>query len=175
MVAGTIVRIVATVPCSADSANGSGGLNSDSSRRTQFSCRFAVRPAANVNANQPLLYAMLTSGETFSDAPELPDPTVDWLETDRLGGFASVTFGGRRTRPYHALRLTARRPPTDRLVLFNGCDVHLETGAGQFLLSTQRYEPDTFSPEGFRALDSVRVDPWSIVVLAACRRLGREH
>ena len=35
----------------------------------------------------------------------------EWLETDGLGGFASHTSDGRRTRRYHALLLVARTLP----------------------------------------------------------------
>ena len=33
--------------------------------------------------------------------------TAEWLEADGLGGFASGTVSGTRTRRYHALLLTA--------------------------------------------------------------------
>lgn len=90
----------------------------------------------------------------------LPDLAAEWLEADGLGGFASGTVGGWRSRRYHALLLTARQPPTDRLVLVNGCDVHVEADTGTFALSTQHYLPDAFAPEGFRQLESFTVDPW---------------
>ena len=41
----------------------------------------------------------------------------EWLEADGLGGFASGTVSGIRTRRYHALLLTATKPPAGRLVL----------------------------------------------------------
>ena len=44
----------------------------------------------------------------------------EWLETDGLGGFASGTVAGIRTRRYHALLLTATNPPSGRVVLVNG-------------------------------------------------------
>jgi Glycogen debranching enzyme N terminal len=53
----------------------------------------------------------------------------EWLETDGLGGFASVA--GIRTRRYHALLLTARPPPTGRFVLVNGFDAWVETTGGR--------------------------------------------
>ncbi len=34
----------------------------------------------------------------------------EWLETDGLGGFASGTVAGLRTRCYHALLLAATKP-----------------------------------------------------------------
>jgi hypothetical protein len=54
------------------------------------------------------------------------DATTEWLESDGLGGFASGTSGGLRTRRYHALLLTAMTPPTGRMVLVNGLDAWLE-------------------------------------------------
>jgi glycogen debranching enzyme len=50
----------------------------------------------------------------------------EWLETDGLGGFASGTVAGIRTRRYHALLLTATNPPSGRVVLVNGFDASVE-------------------------------------------------
>ena len=44
---------------------------------------------------------------------------AEWLEIDGLGGFASGTVAGPRTRRYHALLLVATTPPTGRFVLVN--------------------------------------------------------
>src|SRR5215208_5336091 len=54
----------------------------------------------------------------------------EWLEADGLGGFASGTVGGVRTRRYHALLLTATTPPTGRFVLVNGFDAWVDTPNG---------------------------------------------
>ena len=51
--------------------------------------------------------------------PALVNLSAEWLEADGLGGFASGTVGGFRTRRYHAVLLTARQPPTARMVLVN--------------------------------------------------------
>ena len=56
----------------------------------------------------------------------------EWLETDGLGGFASGTVAGIRTRRYHALLLTATNPPSGRVVLVNGFDAWVETAGGCF-------------------------------------------
>jgi glycogen debranching enzyme len=48
--------------------------------------------------------------------------SLEWLETNGRGGFASGTIAGANTRRYHALLLTARKPPSERFVLVN----HLE-------------------------------------------------
>jgi|SRR6516162_6828438 predicted glycogen debranching enzyme len=86
--------------------------------------------------------------------------TAEWLETDGLGGFASGTVAGRRTRRYHALLLTATTPPTGRLVLVNGLDAWVETAAGSFPLSSQHYTPDVVHPDGDERLASFEAEPW---------------
>ena len=58
----------------------------------------------------------------ISSKQESLDPMAEWLEADGLGGFASGTAGGIRTRRYHALLLTATAPPAGRMVLVNGLD-----------------------------------------------------
>lgn len=65
----------------------------------------------------------------------------EWLEADGLGGFASHTSRGTRTRRYHALLLVARKPPTDRRVLVNGVDVVVEIGNEKLALTSQTYKP----------------------------------
>jgi predicted glycogen debranching enzyme len=86
--------------------------------------------------------------------------TAEWLEADGLGGFASGTVNGIRTRRYHALLLTALRPPTDRILLVNGFDAWVDTPNGRFALSSQRYSPDIVHPDGASRLDSFAAEPW---------------
>jgi len=90
---------------------------------------------------------------------ELDDRT-EWLETDGLGGFVSGTLSGVRTRRYHAVLLTATTPPTGRIVLVNGFDAWVDTPAGSFALSTQRYAPDVLYPDGASCITSFTNDPW---------------
>ena len=85
---------------------------------------------------------------------------IEWLEPDGLGGFASGTAVGRRTRRYHALLLTATSPPTGRYVLVNGFEAWIETESGRVALSSQRYLPNMISPDGERRLRSFSDDPW---------------
>lgn len=90
----------------------------------------------------------------------VPEPDSEWLETDGLGGFASGTATGIRTRRYHALLLTATSPPTGRFVLVNGFEAWVTTGAGTFALSSQSYLPDAVYPDGVRRIESFTCDPW---------------
>ncbi len=85
---------------------------------------------------------------------------AEWLEPDGLGGFASGTAGGLRSRRYHALLLTARTPPTGRMVLINGCDAWLRIGAATYPLSSQLYTPDVVAPDARDHIESFTVDPW---------------
>jgi predicted glycogen debranching enzyme len=90
----------------------------------------------------------------------LPPADAEWLEPDGIGGFASGTVGGARTRRYHALLLAATQPPAGRVVLVNGVEAWVETGAGRYPLSTQRYRPDVVHPRGCDAITGFAADPW---------------
>jgi predicted glycogen debranching enzyme len=84
----------------------------------------------------------------------------EWLEPDGLGGFASGTASGIRTRRYHALLLDATTPPTGRMVLVNGFDAFVVTDSGRFALSSQRYTPDVIHPDGVTHIEEFSNDPW---------------
>jgi predicted glycogen debranching enzyme len=89
------------------------------------------------------------------------DERTEWLEADGLGGFASGTTSGIRTRRYHALLLAAATPPTGRTVLVNGLDAWLErTGQPAEYLSRQRYAPGVVAPEHGAELEAFAADPW---------------
>jgi predicted glycogen debranching enzyme len=84
----------------------------------------------------------------------------EWLETDGLGGFASGSVAGLRTRRYHGLLVTATTPPTGRMMLVSGMDVSVETPGGRWMLSTQRYAPDVIGGHGEDHVESFKLDPW---------------
>lgn len=88
------------------------------------------------------------------------DNRTEWLEADGLGGFASGTTCGERTRRYHALLLSATRPPTGRMALVNGFDAWVETPNGKLAISTQRYSPGVVYPDGRAWLVEFNSDPW---------------
>jgi predicted glycogen debranching enzyme len=84
----------------------------------------------------------------------------EWLEADGLGGFASGTVSGIRTRRYHALLLTATHPPAGRIVLVNGFDASVETTSGTYALTSQLYPADVLHPDGARRITEFKADPW---------------
>jgi predicted glycogen debranching enzyme len=84
----------------------------------------------------------------------------EWLEADGLGGFASGSVAGIRTRRYHALLLIATTPPTGRLVLVNGFDAWLQTSGGRFELSSQWYAPGVMGGNGALNIESFVSAPW---------------
>ncbi len=87
-------------------------------------------------------------------------PLSEWLEADGLGGFASGTVSGERTRRYHGLLLVATTPPTGRMMLVNGIDAFVTTPAGRFALSSQRYTPDVIYPDGASYIAAFAGEPW---------------
>ena len=86
--------------------------------------------------------------------------TREWLEADGLGGFASGTSTGIRTRRYHALLLTAMTPPTGRVVLVNGFDAWVETAQGKFSITSQLYAPGVIGGDGWQRIESFEWEPW---------------
>jgi predicted glycogen debranching enzyme len=92
--------------------------------------------------------------------PPAIDNHTEWMEADGLGGFASGTTSGERTRRYHALLLSATRPPSGRMVLVSGFEAWVETPAGRFAISTQRYQGNFIYPNGASLLASFQLEPW---------------
>ena len=85
--------------------------------------------------------------------------SLEWLETNGRGGFASGTIAGANTRRYHALLLTACRPPTDRYVLVNHVEEWICIGSEAFSLSTNLY-PGAVHPHGYTHCTSFSSIPW---------------
>ena len=101
------------------------------------------------------------------------DLAAEWLEADGLGGFASGTVSGERTRRYHALLLAATHPPAGRVVLVNGIEVWVETATGRHAISTQRYLPNVAYPEGWRCIADFAHQPLAVLAVPAPRRHRR--
>lgn len=85
---------------------------------------------------------------------------AEWLETDGLGGFASGTLAGWRTRRYHGLLIPAIEVPSRRAVLVDGFEAWLERDGARIPLTTQQYVPDVTSPAGHERLTAFEHEPW---------------
>ena len=85
--------------------------------------------------------------------------SLEWLETNGRGGFASGTVAGANTCRYHALLLVARNPPADRLVLVNHLDEWIDRDGQSIPLSTNLY-PDAVHPSGYLACTEFSSTPW---------------
>jgi predicted glycogen debranching enzyme len=88
------------------------------------------------------------------------DGRREWLETDGMGGFSSGTVSGQRTRRYHALLVTATRPPAGRLALVNGVEAWIEAPAGTVALTSHRYLPGITHPDGTSRMIAFCNQPW---------------
>ena len=86
--------------------------------------------------------------------------TREWLEADGLGGYAMGSADGIATRRYHGLLNHAVRPPTDRVMLVNDVDVHIETATERTALSSHRYRGDYVDPGGVKRLIGFSRAPW---------------
>lgn len=91
----------------------------------------------------------------------------EWLETNGLGGFASSTITGQNTRRYHGLLVAADPPPTRRVVLLSKLEEVLVVGDTRFELSTNLYQPDVVSPQGYLLQTGFRLDPFPVFTYRA--------
>ena len=85
--------------------------------------------------------------------------SLEWLETNGRGGYASGTVAGANTRRYHALLLVARHPPVDRVVVVNHLEEVVEIAGQAMPLSTNLYS-GAVHPEGYQYCAAFSVDPW---------------
>ncbi len=83
--------------------------------------------------------------------------SLEWLETNGLGGYASSTVLGAHTRRYHGLLVAAMNPPVGRTVLVSKLDETILVGEEKFELSANQY-PGAVVPQGFKYLTSFERD-----------------
>jgi len=99
----------------------------------------------------------------------------EWLEADGLGGFASGTAAGIRTRRYHALLLAALTPPTGRQVLVAALDAEIVAGDRSIPISAQRYAPGVVHPDGTSRIVRFACAPWPCWTYEVENGLRIEH
>jgi predicted glycogen debranching enzyme len=99
-------------------------------------------------------------GDLVELGSESDHSRLEWLETDGLGGFASGTALGLRTRRYHSLLTVARGAPSDRFVLVNGIEAWLSDVNQNWPLTSQAYLPDDVSGGGLLRTEAFTWKPW---------------
>ena len=85
--------------------------------------------------------------------------SLEWLETDGLGGFACGTASGARTRKYHGWYAPAIPPPRRRWMIVSGCEEFVRAGASTTGISTQVYRNAVY-PEGRASLTRFGLEPF---------------
>src|SRR6188474_2771408 len=82
----------------------------------------------------------------------------EWLVTNGLGGYASSTVAGVLTRSYHGLLVAALEPPVARTVLVAGSVDWVTYGGVRYPLSTHEFGEGAVTPDGYRFLESFRLE-----------------
>ncbi len=105
----------------------------------------------------------------------------EWLVTNGIGGFASGTIAGVLTRRYHGFLFAALRPPLGRTLLVSGIQEIVEYEGRQYALGTNRWAGGAVVPEGYRLIESFRLEGTTPVWTFACadalveKRIWMEH
>ncbi|HKZ81568.1 MAG TPA: amylo-alpha-1,6-glucosidase [Pyrinomonadaceae bacterium] len=87
--------------------------------------------------------------------------SLEWLETNGLGGFSSSTVIGLNTRRYHGLLTAATRPPVGRIVLLSKLEETLVIEGNRYELSANQYS-GVIHPQGFFYQIGFRLDPFPV-------------
>ena len=82
----------------------------------------------------------------------------EWLVTNGIGGFASATIDGGTTRRYHGLLVAALQPPLGRTQLVASLDETVRYAGATYALATHRWASGTVDGQGFRYLESFRLE-----------------
>ena len=82
----------------------------------------------------------------------------EWLVTNGLGGFASGTVAGARTRRYHGLLVAAIKPPVERVVLVAKVEASVRYDGAAVALGSNEYAGGTIDPRGFENLASFALE-----------------
>lgn len=99
--------------------------------------------------------------------------SLEWIETNGLGGYASSTVSGAHSRKYHGLLVAALIPPVGRTVLLSKLDETIVVRSAdpakkdpRFELSANQY-PGAVHPSGYKYLKSFDRDVFPEFVYSA--------
>lgn len=83
--------------------------------------------------------------------------SLEWIETNGLGGYASGTVCGAHSRRYHGLLIAAMHPPVGRINVLSKLEETIVAGSEKYALSTNQY-PGALHPQGFNFLKKFERD-----------------
>ncbi|MCK4871575.1 MAG: glycogen debranching enzyme family protein [Phycisphaerales bacterium] len=88
---------------------------------------------------------------------------IEWLLTNKRGGFAMGSALGLNTRRYHGLLIAATQPPVGRIMLLNGLieRIAIQTGRSAETvaeISNHRFTDGTIHPQGHTYLKRFEID-----------------
>lgn len=82
----------------------------------------------------------------------------EWLVTNGIGGYAAGTVAGLLSRCYHGLLVAALKPPLGRTLLWSKLDETVRYNGQDYELATNRWTSGSIAPEGYRQLESFRLE-----------------
>lgn len=86
----------------------------------------------------------------------------EWLETNGIGGFACGTVSGANTRRYDSILTAAAAPPLGRVTTISRVEETVWLGGRAFHLSTNLFPDNVVAPEGYKLIESFRLDPFPV-------------
>ena len=98
--------------------------------------------------------------------------SVEWLETNGLGGWAGSTVAGVNTRRYHGMLMAALQPPVGRTLVVSKveetiiCDKGNDAGRERYELGTNQY-PGAVHPQGYGYLTAFERNLFPVFYYAA--------
>jgi predicted glycogen debranching enzyme len=81
--------------------------------------------------------------------------SLEWLETNGLGGYACGTVSGAHSRRYHGLLVAATNPPVGRVNLLSKLDETIIYEKARFELGANQY-PGAVHPQGYKFLKNFK-------------------
>jgi len=79
---------------------------------------------------------------------------LEWLVANGIGGFASGTVPGIRTRRYHGLLVAALAPPAQRTVMVTDVHASIQVAGREVRLHASHWRGDVVHPRGFDHLEA---------------------
>lgn len=73
--------------------------------------------------------------------------SLEWLEANGVGGYASSTVSGAHSRKYHGMLVASLNPPVNRMVVVSKLEETIVSGDRQFQLGANQY-PGVIHPRG---------------------------